>query len=159
MSDRFISSGRIASSAGGGTTTLNAVVESGGYWPKNGCLHTLMIRMTAGSATKYQWALYSEDPASPPAGTQAWEYLLCAAFDNTGLGGENDSVPPSADAARPDVFIEFEVPKAWKAKASAASVGNLWLVLTPNAGADNEWTAVIFAGPRRVRLTADEIPV
>ena len=56
------------------------------------------------------------------------------------------------------MFIEFEVPKAWKAKATAGSVGNLWLVLTPDAGTDNQWTAVIFAGPRSVRLERDEIP-
>jgi hypothetical protein len=154
MSSRFSSAGRAASASGAGATTLTVTVDAGGHWPIVGALHTLMIRMTAGSATKYTWALFSEDPASPPTG-QKWEYLLCGAFNNSGIGGEDDSVPPSGNTGIPDVFIEFAEPKAWRQKATA---GSLYLVLTPDAATNNQWTTVILAGPRRRRLLPDEIP-
>jgi hypothetical protein len=154
---RFINSGRAASVSGGGTTTLEIDVESDGTWPEKGALDCLMIRQTAGSATKYSWGLYSEDPTSLPAGTETWEFLLAGAFDASGFGGSDNRPAPSANASIPDVFIEFETPKAWIAKSTTA-IDKLWLVLTPDAGADNEWTTRVLASPRRVRLGRDEVP-
>jgi hypothetical protein len=125
--------------------TVEVTVGSGGatgWWPVRGLFVSVWIRKTAGSATKFAWAVYSEDPAAPPGG-EASEYILAAGL-NAASGDERADC--NNDAAIPDVALVFTDGLPWRDK-SASALQKLWVVLTYDAGADNEATVLLGAAP------------
>lgn len=141
-----------AVTAAGGTITIDVDVESTGTWPARGRVYTLKIRHESGSATKYAWGLYSEDPDTA---TRPWESLIAGAFDYSGKSGEDDRQIPIGNTDIPDVFIVFDGDQgAWQTKTTD---GRLYVKCTPDAGADNVFRVWITAGPRRVKPVGDEL--
>ncbi len=128
-----------------GTVTLDVSVESGGLWPVRGKVVALKIRHESGSATKYAWGLYSDDPDTV---TRPWESLVAGAFDLSGKSGEDDRVPPLANTDIPDVHIVFKEDEgAWITKTTA---GVLHVKFTPDTGSNNVWRVWLLASARRV---------
>ena len=134
-------SGR-ATHAATAATTVEVTVDAGGFWPTRGGLLSVWIRKTAGTATKFAWSVFSEDPAAPPVG-EASEYLLAAGLNSAAGDARADC---NNDAAIPDVSVLFTDGIPWRPK-SVAGLQKLWVTLTYDAGADNEGTVVMMAGP------------
>ena len=107
-------SGR-ATHAATAATTVEVTVDAGGFWPTRGGLLSVWIRKTAGTATKFAWSVFSEDPAAPPVG-EASEYLLAAGLNSAAGDARADC---NNDAAIPDVSVLFTDGIPWRPKSVA----------------------------------------
>ncbi len=128
--------------AAAASATVDVTVDAGGFWPTRGSLVTVWVRKTAGSATKFAWAVYSEDPAAPPTG-EASEYLLAGGLNSVAGDARADC---NDDADIPDVDVQFTAGIKWRPK-TAAGINHLWVVLTYDAAADNAATVVVMGAP------------
>lgn len=119
------------------------VAPTSGFWPARGSLVSVLIRKTAGSATKFAWSVYSENPADLPAGRELSEFMLLGAFN---LGGNDERATCNNDVAVPDAFVQVTDGVIWEPK-SAVALNKLWVVITYDAGADNEGLVSLLAAP------------